>query len=215
LAPVSDKEQEPLPWIKEKEMKKSNWIAGIVCLAIAGLLAVLNSTLPAESLMFMVGDQNMPWVPPAILGVVGAVLLATAFGREETTNGVPPTVIDEEKAVLNKRLERMGWGFFLIMLGGFALVPHEIIAKGVWSIGVGIIMLGLNVARYLNQIKMSGFTTFLGAISLLSGILQLFGLNDLGGALLLIILGAYLIVKPWFDKRQLFGKAEEGIPPAE
>lgn len=33
---------------------------------------------------------------------------------------------------------------------------------------------------------------------------------DLGGALLLIVLGAYLILKPWFDKQGLFGKAEEG-----
>mgnify|MGYP001817680070 CR=1 FL=1 len=30
------------------------------------------------------------------------------------------------------------------------------------------------------------------------------------GAILLIVLGAYLLVKPWFDERQLFGKAEEG-----
>jgi putative Mn2+ efflux pump MntP len=29
------------------------------------------------------------------------------------------------------------------------------------------------------------------------------------GAVLLIILGAYLIIKPLIDKRQLFGKAEE------
>jgi hypothetical protein len=39
--------------------------------------------------------------------------------------------------------------------------------------------------------------------------LELVGLYDLDGAVLLIILGAYLIAKPWFDKRQLFGKAEE------
>jgi len=28
------------------------------------------------------------------------------------------------------------------------------------------------------------------------------------GAFLLLILGAYLILKPWFEKRRLFGKAE-------
>jgi hypothetical protein len=56
---------------------------------------------------------------------------------------------------------------------------------------------------------MSGFTTFLGIISLLSGVTQLMGLHSLDLAILLIVLGAYLIVKPWFDKRQLFGKAEE------
>ena len=115
----------------------------------------------------------------------------------------------DEKAALNKRLEGIGWGLFLIMLGGFALVPHDLIPKGLWSIGIGVIMLGLNAARYLLHIKMSGFTTVLGIIALISGVLELLGRNNLGGAILLIVLGAYLLVKPWFDKRRLFGKAEE------
>jgi len=193
------------------KMKKSNLIGGVICLAIAALLTVLNFTLSEESIMFMVGDQNMPWVPPVVLGIVGVVLLATG-GQERPTPAreeEKPLVLNEEKAALNKRLESMGWGLFLIMLGGFALVPHDIIARGFWSIGVGVIMLGLNLARYMNKIKMSGFTTFLGVISLLSGILQLLGWNDFEGAILLIILGAYVIAKPWFDKRDLFGKAEE------
>jgi hypothetical protein len=37
-------------------------------------------------------------------------------------------------------------------------------------------------------------------------VLELSGMNMLGCAIFLIILGAYLIVKPWFDRRQLFGK---------
>ncbi len=192
-------------------MNKSRLVWGIICLALAALLAVLNVVLPADKLMFMVDDTNMPWVPPVVLGIVGIVLLATAGRREqETAQAAQPRIVDEEKAALNKRLETMGWGCFLIMLGGFMFVPHTVIAKGVWSIGVGVIMLGLNVARYFYKIKMSGFTTFLGVISLVSGVLQLLGLHTLEGAILLIVLGAYLIVKPWFDKRQLFGKAEEG-----
>ncbi len=116
---------------------------------------------------------------------------------------------DPEKAALNKRMEAVAWGLFLIMLGGFALVPDETIPKGVWSIGVGVIMLGLNASRYFSKIRMSGFTTFLGILSLLGGIAELVGVTSLDGALLLIILGAYLILKPWFDKHQLFGKAEQ------
>ncbi|HEY5668573.1 MAG TPA: hypothetical protein VIS10_01170 [Anaerolineales bacterium] len=114
-----------------------------------------------------------------------------------------------EKKVLNKRLESIGWGCFLIMLGGFALVPEAVVPKGLWSIGVGVIMLGLNIARYFSKIKMSGFTTFLGVIALISGVMQLLGVHSFEGAILLIILGAYLLVKPWFDRRQLFGKAED------
>ena len=87
-------------------------------------------------------------------------------------------------------------------------VPQEIVQGGWWSIGVGLIMLGLNTARYFNGLRMSGFTTFLGILSIIGGILDLVGMEGVDGAILLIVLGGYLILKPWFEKRQLFGKAE-------
>ncbi len=117
--------------------------------------------------------------------------------------------VASEKALLNKRLERAAWGLFLIILGGFMFIPETTIKKGVWSIAVGLIMLGLNAVRYTYKIKMSGFTTVLGILSLVAGVLQLLGVTTLEGAILLIILGAYLLVKPWFEERKLFGKAEE------
>jgi len=193
-------------------MNKSRLIGGIICLALAVLIAVLTFVLPADKMIFMVGDANVPILPAIILGIVGIVLLATAgSGGKETTQAAQPEIVqDPEKAALNKRLETIGWGCFLVMLGGFMFVPHETVANGFWSIGVGVIMLGLNVARYFYNIKLSGFTTFLGVISLFSGVMQLLGMRTLEGAIMLIILGAYLIIKPWFDKKQLFGKAEEG-----
>jgi hypothetical protein len=191
-------------------MKKGNLVGGIICLAIAGILAVANIMLPPERLMFQIGDANMPWVPPVILGIVGIVLLATAGqGQGEEQPEKPEMVIDPEKEALNKRLETIAWGLFLIMLGGFMFVPHEIIRGGWWSIGVGLIMLGLNAARYWKGLKMSGFTTVLGILSVIGGALDLAGLVKIEGAILLIVLGAYLLVKPWFDKQRLFGKAEE------
>jgi hypothetical protein len=123
----------------------------------------------------------------------------------EQTNATPGL----NKTALNKRLETIAWGLFLIMLGGFMYVPDTVISKGIWSIGVGLIMLGLNVVRYSYKIKMSGFTTVLGILSLLAGALQLLGIIAIEGAMLLIILGAYLLLKPWFEERKLFGKAEE------
>jgi MFS family permease len=196
-------------------MSKSRIIGGIVCLAAAGLLAVLTVALPENKMVFMVADTNMPFVPALILGIIGIVLLATARESREAESAKAAveaqkeTVELSEKAILNKRLETIGWGLFLVMLGGFALVPYALVPKGLWSVGVGVIMLGLNITRYFLKIKMSGFTTFLGIISLLSGVTQLLGMNSFDAPILLIILGAYLIVKPWFDKRQLFGKAEE------
>lgn len=122
---------------------------------------------------------------------------------------IDEAIENTSKAVLNKRLETAAWGLFLIMLGGFMFVPETTLKKGVWSIGVGLIMLGLNAVRYRYQIRMSGFTTVLGILSVIAGVLQVMGLMAFEGALLLIILGAYLILKPWFDRRKLFGKAEE------
>ena len=188
---------------------------GLILLAVAALLAVLTVTLPPEDMMFMIGDANVPLVPAVALGIVGIWLVVTAGRRQATTTSrvepkQPPVTSEPEKVARNKRLEAMGWGLFLIMLGGFSLVPHEQIPKGLWSIGLGTIMLGLNVARYSNGIKMSGFTTFLGLLALLTGIAQLLGFASLEGALFLIILGAYLLIRPWFDRRQLFGKIQEG-----
>jgi len=193
-------------------MNKSKLVWGVVCLVIAGLLTVANLQLPPEDLMFQVGVVNMPWVPPVVLGVVGIVLLATASQPEEvemkeTKNEMN---IDPEKSTLNKRMETIAWGAFLIMLGGFMFVPQEIIKGGWWSIGVGLIFLGLNAARYFNGLRMSGFTTFLGIVSVLGGVFDLITAQDLNGAIFLIVLGGYLILKPWFDQHQLFGKAEQG-----
>jgi hypothetical protein len=118
--------------------------------------------------------------------------------------------INSQKVALNKNMETAAWGLFLIMLGGFMFVPDNIVKGGMWSIGVGLILLGLNVARYFNSIRMSGFTTFLGIISIIGGALELAGMNGIDGAVFLIVLGSYLVLKPFFDRQKLFGKAEEG-----
>ncbi len=192
-------------------MNKSKLIWGIICLVIAGGLAVANLTLPPENLMFQVGDINMPWIPPIVLGIVGIILLATMNQPEEkkVETKKEEVILDPAKAASNKRLETIAWGAFLVMLGGFMFVPDEIVKGGWWSIGVGLIFLGLNAARYFNGLRMSGFTTFLGIISVIGGVLDLAGLKGVNGAVLFIVLGGYLILKPYFEKRQLFGKAEQ------
>ncbi len=192
-------------------MNKTRIVWGIICLLIALMLGVLVLITPPENTMFQVANTNMPWIPVVIFAVVGILLLIGAGKKEEQG---PPAVEtkpgeDAEKTNLNKRLESIAWGFFLIMLGGFALIPDNTVPKGAWSIGLGIIMLGLNLARYAYKIRMSGFTTVLGILSLVSGIAEMVGFTNLDGALLLIILGAYLILKPWFEKNKLFGKAEQ------
>ncbi len=115
--------------------------------------------------------------------------------QSELTN-VPAT----EKQGLNKQLETIGWALFLIMIGGLGLVPKELVPGGIWLIGVGLIMLGLNAARYLNGIKMSGFTIVLGILALLSGLSDFFRVQLPLFPILLILIGAHILLRPLFEK---------------
>lgn len=101
---------------------------------------------------------------------------------------------------LNKRIEEIGWGLFLIMIGVIWLVPDAQVPQGIWLIGAAAIMLGINAVRYLNGIRMSSFTIALGLLALVAGLGSLFGLKLPLFAILLILIGASIILKPLFEK---------------
>lgn len=105
-----------------------------------------------------------------------------------------------EKDLLNKRLENISWGLFLVMLGGLWLVPDQWIPEGAWLVGAGLIMLGLNLVRYLKGIKMSGFTLVLGAIAIFSGISDILKVDLPVFPILLILIGANIIIRPLMEK---------------
>jgi hypothetical protein len=106
-----------------------------------------------------------------------------------------------QKEELNKRLENVSWGLFLIMLGGIWLVPDRFVPEGSWLIGAGCILIGLNVVRYLKQIPMSNFSLLLGGAALLIGISDFFQVDLPFFPILLIVIGAKLIIQPLIEKR--------------
>jgi hypothetical protein len=108
---------------------------------------------------------------------------------------------DPQKMHLNKRLEAIAWGLFLIMIGGLWLLPDETVPEGTWLLGVGIIMLGLNGARHLYGIKISGFTIFLGIVALCIGIGALFGVDLPIFPILIIIWGLSVVLEPFLKKK--------------
>jgi hypothetical protein len=99
--------------------------------------------------------------------------------------------------ILNRNLEAIAWGALFIWWGVIEL--FKFLPDGSGAIGIGLILLGLNAARSLNNIPTSGFTTILGILALVLGGLELarsvlylpFDLPVF--AILLLTLGALLL----------------------
>lgn len=113
------------------------------------------------------------------------------------------TIANHERQTrdLNIRLDEIGWALFLIMIGSIWLLPNVGIPADAWLIGAGLIMLGINFARFFNGIKMSGFTIFLGVVALLAGISGIFSLKLPLFAALFIVFGASLLIRAFFKER--------------
>jgi len=62
-------------------MNKGRLIGGIICVAVAVLLAVLYFTLPEGDVAFMMGDTNAIYVPIFVLAGLGLWMLATVRKR--------------------------------------------------------------------------------------------------------------------------------------
>jgi hypothetical protein len=72
---------------------------------------------------------------------------------------------------LNSSFETAAWGALFVWWGITAL--FHFLPNGTGVIGVGLILLGLNVARSLNGIPTRGFATILGILALVWGGLEL------------------------------------------
>lgn len=94
---------------------------------------------------------------------------------------------------LNRRLHLLTWGSLLILTGGMWLIPDNIASWGTWLVGVGIILVGVNFIRYLNQITIGKFTSMLGAMLLCLGIAYLMGAHPPLIPVIIVTLGASAI----------------------
>ena len=118
-----------------------------------------------------------------------------------TPDDQPSGKQEAQKNVLDKRLDSIGWGLFLIMIGGLWLAPEGVVPEGTWLIGTGVIILGLMGIRYLYGIKVSSFWLVLGIVALAFGAGDVFGLDIPVFPILLIIIGASIILKPVLKKK--------------
>jgi hypothetical protein len=100
---------------------------------------------------------------------------------------------EPQHRTFDRQLERISWALFLIMIGGLALVPEGVVPEGIWLVGAGLIMLGLNVVRHLNGIHISSFTVVLGLVALAAGLSAVAGVSLPVFPVLLIALGVQIL----------------------
>jgi len=100
---------------------------------------------------------------------------------------------------INRYFESIAWGALFVWWGILELVKG--LPNGIGATGIGLILISLNVARALNHIPTSGFTTFLGVLALVWGGLELAKVT-LGlpfeisvFPVLLIVMGTFTLVR--------------------
>lgn len=107
------------------------------------------------------------------------------------SNPSESSFIDRE--TLDQRFQSTAWAIFLIMSGGLWLLPDWMLPDGLWLLGTGFVLLGLNAVRALNDIETSGFTVVLGLLALIGGLGKLMTVSLPIVPLLLIGGGALMI----------------------
>ena len=104
--------------------------------------------------------------------------------------------------ILNRNFEAIAWGALLIWWGITELIPS--MPDGSGPIGIGLILIGVNIARSLNGVPANRFSITLGILALVWGGLEMAGtLLSLPFelpvfAILLIVLGAIILAPALF-----------------
>jgi hypothetical protein len=94
---------------------------------------------------------------------------------------------------LDRRLDQIGWGVFLIMIGAIWLIPS--VPQGMWLIGTGVLLLGLNAVRYMRGVSWHRTWTALGLLAFLAGVGELTGIKLPLFAISLVMVGLSLVLR--------------------
>jgi Ca2+/Na+ antiporter len=122
---------------------------------------------------------------------------------------------EEAIKTLDKRYEAVGWSLWLVWIGVTSIIPS--LPDGTGMIGTGLLLLGLNVARYRRHIPISDFSLILGVLALLDGGVNL--LHDLMAfhieleffPVLMVIIGTIMMVRA-ADRLRNFNNVESEKP---
>jgi uncharacterized membrane protein len=68
---------------------------------------------------------------------------------------------------LDRQFQSVAWGVLFILFGSLSLIPGE--QNDVFVLGVGLILLGLNAARYVRRLPLNAVTLVLGLMAFAVG----------------------------------------------
>jgi hypothetical protein len=105
---------------------------------------------------------------------------------------------ENEKTGLAQKLDAIGWGSFLIWLGIVYLVGMDV---RVVLLGIGLIILGVQVARLFLKLRVERFWLIVGLLFVVGSLWQLADPRVPIPAILLITAGLALILTQFLRKR--------------
>ena len=104
-----------------------------------------------------------------------------------------------DKEDVGTRLDQIGWGIFLVMIGTIWLVPG--VPQGTWLIGAGILLLVVNAIRSRVGVPWSGVSVALGVFALAAGFGDFSGIKLPLFPICLVVIGVTLILKPLVSQK--------------
>jgi len=100
-----------------------------------------------------------------------------------------------EKSPTNKYLDALAWGLFIVLIGvGWWVGAAYNMDTGPYiALGVGLILVFLNLARTQMGIKISKFSLFVGLVALAIGVAGIFGYALDLFLTVIILIGLFII----------------------
>ena len=95
----------------------------------------------------------------------------------------------------NRTLDSLSWGLFIILIGvgWYVGAAYEIDTGAYIALGVGLILVGLNLARNQIGISISKFSLFVGLVALAIGVAGVLGYSLDLILTVIILIGLFII----------------------
>jgi len=97
--------------------------------------------------------------------------------------------------VENRTLDSLSWGLFIILIGvgWYVGTAYEIDTGAYIALGVGLILVGLNITRNQIGINISKFSLFVGLVALAIGVAGVLGYSLDLILTVIILIGLFII----------------------